>query len=65
MDQLKEKFFSPWFSISSVTRLLMCVCGNPAYFVRAHWQGPYKGAVWTPDQQEFSKSMSSAYVSVE
>lgn len=42
----------------------MCVYGDPAYPLRAHLQGPYKGAVLTL-QQEFNKSMSSARVSVE
>ena len=53
------------FSNSPVTGLPMCVCGDPAYPLRAHLQGPYKGAVLTLHQQEFNKSMSSARVSVE
>ena len=53
------------FSNSPVTGLLTCVYGDPAYPLRAHLQGPYKGAVLTLHQQEFNKSMSSARVSVE
>ena len=53
------------FSNSPVTGLPMCVCGDPAFPLRAHLQGPYKGAVLTLHQQEFNKSMSSARVSVE
>ena len=52
------------FSNSSVTGLPMCVYGNPAYPLRAHLQGPYKAAVLTLYQREFSKSMSSTRVSV-
>ena len=48
------------FSNSPVTGLPMCVYGDPAYPLRAHLQGPYKGAVLTLHQQEFNKSMSSA-----
>ena len=39
--------------------------GDPAYPLRAHLQGRYKGAVLTLHQQQFTKSMSSARVSVE
>ena len=53
------------FSNSPVTGLPMCVYGDPAFPLRAHLQGPYKGAVLTLHQQEFNKSMSSASVSVE
>ena len=52
------------FSNSPVTVLPICVYGDPAYPLRAHLQGPFKGAVLTL-HQEFDKSMSSARVSVE
>ena len=53
------------FSNSPVTGLPMYVYGDPAYPLRAHLQGPYKGSVLTLHQHEFNKSISSARVSVE
>ena len=53
------------FSNSPATGLPMCVYGDLVYPLRAHLQGPYKGAVQTLRQVEFNKSMSSARVSVE
>ena len=43
----------------------MCLYGDPAYPLRAHLQGPYRGAALTQDQEDYNRSMSSARVSVE
>lgn len=43
----------------------MCLYGDPAYPLRVHLQAPFRGALMTPDMEEFNKSMSSVRVSVE
>ena len=53
------------FSNSPITGLPMCLYGDPAYPLRAHLQGPYRGAALTQDQEDYNRSMSSARVSVE
>ena len=43
----------------------LCVYGDPAYPLRVHLQGPFKGANLTPAEQQFNKAMSQVRVSVE
>ena len=43
----------------------LCLYGDPAYPLRVHLQGPFKGANLAPPQEEFNKSMSQVRVSVE
>ena len=43
----------------------LCVYGDPAYPLRVHLQGPFKGAHLTPAEQQFNKAMSQVSVSVE
>ena len=43
----------------------MCIYGDPAYPLRVHLQAPFRELHLTPDMQEFKKSMSSVWVSVE
>ena len=43
----------------------MCLYGDPAYPLRVHLQAPFREAVFTPNIQEFNRSMSSVHVSVE
>ena len=43
----------------------MCIYGDPAYPLRVHLQGPFQGAVLTPQMEMFNASMSSVRVSVE
>ena len=43
----------------------LCVYGDPAYPLRVHLQGPFKGAHLTPAEQQFNKAMSQVRVSVE
>ena len=43
----------------------LCVYGDPAYPLRVHLQGPFKGAHLTPIQREFNTSMSEVRTSVE
>lgn len=52
------------FSYSADGRLL-CIYGDPAYPLRQHLQGPFKGAHLTEEQKQFNKAMSAARVSVE
>lgn len=49
----------------SPTGLPLCVYGDPAYPLRVHLQGPFKGAALTPQQQLFNMSMSKVRTSVE
>ena len=39
--------------------------GHPAYPLRVHLHGPFKGANLTPAEQQFNKAMSQVRVSVE
>lgn len=43
----------------------MCIYGDPAYPLRVHLQAPFRGAMITPEMQEFNQSMSSVRVSAE
>lgn len=43
----------------------LCVYGDPAYPLRVHLQGPFKGAIQTPMEHAFNQSMSKVRVSVE
>ena len=43
----------------------LCIYGDPAYPLRVHLQGPFKGAALTPLEQHFNKSMSQVRVAVE
>ena len=43
----------------------LCLYGDPAYPLRVHLQGPFKGAALTPQQEAFNVSMSKVRVSVE
>ena len=43
----------------------LCLYGDPAYPLRVHLQGPFKGARLTPEEQQFNKAMSQVRVSVE
>ena len=43
----------------------MCVYGDPAYPLRVHSQGPFRGAVLTQQQIDFNRSMSATRISVE
>ena len=43
----------------------LCLYGDPAYPLRVHLQGPFKGANLAPPQEDFNKSMSQVRVSVE
>ena len=52
------------YSVSSTGQPL-CLYGDPAYPLRVHLQGPFKGAALTPQQEAFNVSMSKVRVSVE
>ena len=43
----------------------LCIYGDPAYPLRIHLQGPFKGANLTNNEKAYNKSMSEARVSVE
>ena len=43
----------------------LCIYDDPAYPLRVHLQGPFKGAALTPLEQHFNKSMSQVRVAVE
>lgn len=43
----------------------LCVYGDPAYPLRVHLQGPFKGHALTPQQQLFNESMSKVRTAVE
>lgn len=43
----------------------LCIYGDPAYPLRWYLQAPFRGAIVTPQQNEFNKSMSKVRVSVE
>ena len=44
---------------------ILCIYGDPAYPLRPHLMGPFKGAVITPLQREWNKSMSQVRITVE
>ena len=43
----------------------MCLYGDPAYPLRVHLQGPFRGAVITQQMQSFNAAMSAVRTSVE
>lgn len=43
----------------------LCLYGDPAYPLRVHLQGPFKGAALTPQQEAFNLCMSKVRTSVE
>ena len=43
----------------------LCIYGDPAYPLRLHLQGPFRGAGLTPIQSAWNESMSEVRVSVE
>ena len=43
----------------------LCIYGDPAYPLRLHLQGPFKGARLTPNEKLYNKSMSQVRVAVE
>ena len=43
----------------------LCIYGDPAYPLRLHLQGPFRGAGLTPIQHAWNESMSEVRVSVE
>ena len=58
LTQLQQHSFSP-------NRQPLCIYGDPAYPLRIHLQGPFKGANLTPLQRDYNKSMSQVRTSVE
>ena len=58
LTQLQQHPFSP-------NGQPLCVYGDPAYLLRIHLQGPFKGANLTPLQRDYNKSMSQVHTSVE
>jgi len=43
----------------------MCPYGDPAYLLRAHLQGPFRGAALTQDQKSYDTAMNGACTAVE
>ena len=43
----------------------MCLYGDPAYPLRAHLQGPFRGAALTQDQKNYNTAMNGARIAVE
>ena len=43
----------------------LCIYGDPAYPLRVHLQGPFKGAGLTPREKMFNTCMSQVRVVVE
>ena len=58
LPQLEQNCNTP------ITNQPLCVYGDPAYPLRAHLIGPFKGNI-TPIEQEFNESMSKTRVAVE
>lgn len=50
---------------TSPTGQPLCLYGDPAYPLRVHLQGPFKGAALTAEQQLFNTSMSNVRTAVE
>ena len=42
----------------------LCIDGDPAYHLRIHLQGSFRGAGLTPQQQAWNESMNEVRVSV-
>lgn len=57
----------PMLEVHSIspTGQALCIYGDPAYPLRVHLQGPFKGATLTPQQEAFNQSMSKVRISVE
>ena len=58
LDALQRYSVSPYGNT-------LCIYGDPAYPLRRCLQAPFRGAVLTPDQQAWNKSMKEVRVSVE
>ena len=58
LDALQRYSVSPYGNT-------LCIYGDPAYPLRPCFQAPFRGAVLTPDQQAWNKSMKEVRVSVE
>ena len=53
------------FSNSPITGTPMCLYGDPAYRLRAHLQGPFRGAALTQDKKNYNTAMNGALTAVE
>ncbi|XP_074611816.1 uncharacterized protein LOC141866231 [Acropora palmata] len=53
------------FSNSPITGTPICLYGDPAYPLRAHLQGPFRGAALTQDQKNYNTAMNGARTAVE
>ena len=58
LDALQRYSVSPYGNT-------LCIYGDPAYPLRPCFQAPFRGAVLTPDQQAWNKSMKEVRVSVK
>ena len=58
LDALQRYSVSPYGNT-------LCIYGDPAYPLRPCFQAPFRGAVLTPDQQAWNKSLKEDRVSVE
>ena len=58
LDALQRYSVSPYGNTS-------CIYGDPAYALRPCFQAPFRGAVLTPDQQVWNKSIKEVRVSIE
>ena len=58
LDALQRYSVSPYGNT-------LCIYGDPAYPLRPCFQAPFRGAVLTPDQQVWNKSIKEVRVSVE
>ena len=58
LDELQQHSFNP-------AGQPLCIYGDPAYPLRVHLQGPYKGHHLTAEQMEFNSSMSAVRTAVE
>ena len=58
LDALQRYSVSPYGNT-------LCIYGDPAYPLRPCFQAPFRGAVLTPDQQVWNKSIKEVRVSIE
>ena len=58
LDALQRYSVSPYGNT-------LCIYGDPAYALRPCFQAPFRGAVLTPDQQVWNKSIKEVRVSIE
>lgn len=58
LNQLQQHAYGP-------TNNILSIYGDPAYPLRPHLLGPYKGAITTPLQDQWNKSMSQVRITVE